>query len=225
MKLKDTLPVCWWLILSTSILAGPLRVPDPAKTTAPSLDGPPGWSAKDISLTIDRPEGWSGMDQEGDDLNIRCTFLNKSKRVIAFLLADHTNHIGAKPYPYGLKTRITDAGGQVLTHTIDMGDWWTSHYYDPPDGYGAEKPGDRVTLKPDEKVVRVVPLAAMLRDLEEGWNGLKSGKYVVQIKLGEIVSNRLTLAVMARTQSAQDLVESVAYSTRQHSIFPQSYRR
>jgi hypothetical protein len=106
-----------------------------------------------------------------------------------------------------------------------MGDWWTSHYYDPPDGYGAEKPGDRVTLKPDEKVVRVVPLAAMLRDLEEGWNGLKSGKYVVQIKLGEIVSNRLTLAVMARTQSAQDLVESVAYSTRQHSIFPQSYRR
>ena len=204
MKLKDTLLVCWWLILSTSILGGPLRVPDSAKTIPPSLDGPPGWEAKDISLTIDRPEGWSGMDQEGEDLNIRCTFLNKSKRVINFLLADHTNHIGAKPYPYGLKTRLTDATGQVLTHTIDMGDWWTSHYYDPPDN--GEKPGDRVTLKPGEKVVRVVPLAAMLRDLEEGWNGLKSGKYVVEIKLGEIISNRLTLAVMARTQSAKPAV-------------------
>ena len=31
MKLKDTLLVCGWLILSTSILAGPLRVPDSAR--------------------------------------------------------------------------------------------------------------------------------------------------------------------------------------------------
>jgi len=204
MKLKDTLLVWSWLFLSTSILAGPLRVPDLAKTIPPSLDGPPGWLGKDISLTIDRPKESSGTDQEGEDLNIRCTFKNKSKREVSFLLADHTNQVRAKPYPYGLKTRVTDARGQILTHTIDMGDWWTSHYYDPPDD--REKPGDRVTLKPGEKVVRVVSLAAMLSDLEVGWNGLKAGEYVIEIKLGEIISNRLTLTVVTKTQSAKPAV-------------------
>jgi hypothetical protein len=201
MKVKKTLLVCWSLILSTSILAGPPRVPDSPKTILPIIDGPPGWSGKDISLTIDRPKGWSGIDQEGEDLNVRCTFKNKSKRVVTFMLADHANHIGAKPYPYGLKARVTNAGGEVLTHTIDMGDWWTSHYYAPPD-YG-ERPGDRVRLRPGEKVVRVVPLAAVLMGLEEDWRGLKAGEYTVELKLGDIVSNRMKLAVAAKSRKTK----------------------
>jgi hypothetical protein len=82
-----------------------------------------------------------------------------------------------------------------------MGDWWTSHYYAPPD-YG-ERPGDRVKLKPGEKVVRIVPLAAVLMGLKEDWRGLKAGEYIVELKLGDIVSNRMKLAVAAKSRKTK----------------------
>ena len=200
MRVKTTLLVCWSLILAASILAGQAKVLNAPQTILPIRDGPPGWSGKDISLTIDRPAGWSGVDEEGDDLNLRCTFRNKSKRTVTFLLADHNNDSGAKPYPLWLKARVTDAVGEVLTHTIDMGDWWTWHYYAPPNYQ--ERPGDRVRLRPGEKVVRVVPLAAVLMGLEEDWGGLKAGEYIVELKLGDIISNRMRLKVVAKRRGA-----------------------
>ena len=166
-------------MLTTAALAAPPQVPD---------------SPKDIVLTIDRPAGWSGIDEEGDDFNIRCTFTNKSKRPVRLMLADHNNYSGAKPFPIGLKARVTDAAGQVITYSIDMGDWWTSHYY--AEGTYQEVPADYVRLRPGEKAVRIVPLAVVLRDLEENWQGLKAGEYTVELRLGAVVSNRLKLRVI-----------------------------
>ncbi|MFL6332844.1 MAG: hypothetical protein ACJ754_05800, partial [Pyrinomonadaceae bacterium] len=114
MSVKKTLLACWLLIFAASALAAPPQLPQ---------------SPREISLTIDRPAGWSGVDQEGDDLNIRCTFRNRSKKTVRLMLADHNNYTGAKPFPYGLKAKVTDADGEVITYSIDMGDWYTSHYY------------------------------------------------------------------------------------------------
>lgn len=151
-------------------------------------------SAKDIALTIDRPAAWSGIDEEGDDLNIRCTFTNKSKRLVRLMLADHNNYSGAKSFPIGLKARVTDAAGQVITYSIDMGDWYTSHYY--AEGSYQEVPSDYVRLRPGQKAVRIVPLAVVLRDLEDKWKGLRAGEYTVELKLGAVISNRLKLRVV-----------------------------
>jgi hypothetical protein len=178
MRVKKALLVCWPLILVASALAAPPQVPD---------------SPNDISLTIDRPPGWSGVDHEGDDLNIRCTFRNKSKKVVRLMLADHNNYSGAKPFPYGLKAKVTDENGEVITHSIDMGDWHTSHYY----AYDfQDMPADWVRLRPGEKAVRVVPLAVVLRYLGEGWEGLKAGEYAVQLRLGAVISNRIKVRVV-----------------------------
>jgi hypothetical protein len=181
MKVKKAFLVCWSLLLAASVLGAPPQVPD---------------SPKDISLTIDRPPGWSGVDEEGDDLNIRCTFRNKSKRAVKLMLADHNDFSGAKPYPVGLKAKVTNANGEVITHSIDMGDWFTFHYY-APYSY-QDTPADWVRLRPGEKTVRVVPLAVVLRGLEEGWEGLKAGEYAVELRLGAVISNRITLRVVKR---------------------------
>jgi hypothetical protein len=180
MRIKKTLLVCWSLIFAASALAAPPQLPQ---------------SPREISLTIDRPAGWSGVDQEGDDLNIRCTFRNRSKKTVRLMLADHNNYTGAKPFPYGLKAKVTDADGEVITYSIDMGDWYTSHYY--AEGNFQDTPADWVSLKPGQEVVRVVPLAVVLRDLRlEDWEGLKAGEYTVQLRLGAAISNRIKLKVV-----------------------------
>jgi hypothetical protein len=117
------------------------------------------------------------------------------------MLADHNNCSEAKPFPYMLEARVTDEKGEVITYSIDMGDWHTSHYY----AYGfQDAPGDWVRLKPGEKVVRIVPLAVVLRDLGEGWEGLKPGEYTVQSRLGAVISNRIKLHVVERRPVANN---------------------
>ena len=181
MRVKNALLVCWSLIFAAPALAAPPQIPQ---------------STREISLTIDRPTGWPGVDREGDDLNIRCTFRNRSKKTVRLMLADHNNYTGAKPFPLGLKAKVTDADGEVITYSIDMGDWYTSHYY--AEGNYQDTPADWVRIRPGEKVVRIVPLAVVLRDLGEDWGGLKAGEYTVQLRLGAVISNRLNLMVLKR---------------------------
>ena len=113
--------------------------------------------------------------------------------MVRFMMADHNNFSGAKPFPYGMKAKVTDADGEVITYSIDMGDWHTSHYY--ADNF-QDTPADWVSLKPGEKVVRIVPLAVVLRELGEGWEGLKAGEYTVQLRLGAVISNPIKLKVV-----------------------------
>jgi len=83
----------------------------------------------------------------------------------------------------------------VLTRTATFGDWWTSYFHES--GCRCpEMPGDRITLKPREKVVRIVPLAVVLRGLDNLQGGLKAGDYAVELKLGDIISNRMNLKVV-----------------------------
>ena len=151
---------------------------------------------KGITLSIDRHPGWMGGSEEGSALNIRCTFRNKSTKSLTFLLADHSDYHGTLPYPIMMSSRIIDSNGNVLTHTEDFGDWWTS-YILSSQSY-QEMPGDRITLRPGEKVIRIVPLKSVLAGLRNLPNGIKAGKYTVELKLGDIVSNQLHINVVVR---------------------------
>ncbi len=97
-----------------------------------------------------------------------------------------------------MSARIIDKKGEALTHTEDFGDWWTS-YILSSDLY-FEMPGDRITLKPGEKVVRIVPLRAVLLGLKTLPNGLRAGEYIVELKLGEVVSNRMKFNVVVKNR-------------------------
>jgi hypothetical protein len=151
---------------------------------------------KGITLSIDRNPGWIGGNEEGSALNIRCTFRNESTKALTFLLADHSDYHGTLPYPIRMSARIIDSNGNVLTHTEDVGDWWTS-YILSSQSY-REMPGNRVTLRPGENVIRIVPLKSVLAGLRNLPNGLKAGKYTVELKLGDIVSNPLKINVVVK---------------------------
>jgi hypothetical protein len=159
-------------------------------------------STKDISLTIDRHPGWMGDDYiEGDEISIRCTFRNTGNKKVTFLLADHDDYHGTMPYPAFMQARVIDAYGVVLTKTIDSRDgWWTS-YITHSDSFN-EMPGDRITLKPKESVVRIVPLRSVLAGLPGMREGsLAAGEYKVQLRLDEIVSNEMKIKIVPKSSA------------------------
>jgi hypothetical protein len=181
MKVKKTYLVCCLLLLAVSIFGKPPQ----------SADFPKG-----ISLRIDKHPGWMGGDEEGDVFAIRCTFRNESKKAVTFLLADHSDYSGTLPYAIMLRAQVTDTNGNVLTRTKDFGDWWSSYVYSSD--YFREMPGDRVRLRPGEKVVRIVELAEVLSGLGNLPGGLKAGEYIVKLRMGDIISNPMKLKVVAK---------------------------
>lgn len=44
--------------------------------------------------------------------------------------------------------------------------------------------------------MRIVPLAVILKGLEENWEGLKAGEYIVELRLGAVTSNHIKLRVV-----------------------------
>jgi len=160
MKVNQILLVCLSLILAASVIAEPPKAPD---------------FPKGISLTIDRHPGWLGESEEGGDrvfaarsgTRVRCRHIPVGRS---------QDYNGTLPYPMGFMAKVSDKDGVVLTRTATFGDWWTS-YFDESGCRCPEMPGDRITLKPREKVVRIVPLAVVLRGMDNLRGGLKAGDY------------------------------------------------
>lgn len=157
---------------------------------------------KEISITIDRNKDWGYDDtdgiEEGDRMSIRCTFQNKGRSTVSLLLSDHDPYHGTMSFPFFMLARVTDTSGKVVTQTKDFGDWWTMYYL--WSSQYTEMPGERISLKPQEKVVRIVPLKAVLSGLESLPNSLMTGEYKVQLKLGDIVSNTLRLKIIKKKE-------------------------
>ena len=135
-----------------------------------------------------------GSYVEGQDISLRCTFVNTGKRPQSILLIDHNDYSGTLPYPIGMAVRIWDASGTLLTaNEFDSEGWWSSYYFSASAHF--EKPGDRISLKPGDKVVRVVPLHIMLRGSKTLPNGLPRGRYMLQLSLQNLVSNKFEITV------------------------------
>jgi hypothetical protein len=154
---------------------------------------------KHLSLTIDRHPGWNGEYEEGGPVNVRCTFKNMGHRSLTFLLADHSPYHGTQPYPFGMRIRVSNLAGVVLSGTYEFGEWWT-HYYLSSDSY-LEMPGDRVRLRPNEQVIRIVPVAEMLRG-NRSLAELTAGEYIIEMEINGIVSNKMRVKVVRKRTSA-----------------------
>jgi hypothetical protein len=154
------------------------------------------YSAKGISFTIDRHPGWSDDIKEGSSINIRCVFRNETKNSIHLFLADHNDYSGTEQYPAWLQARVTDVKGQIMTRNKMYGDWYSASVNNSDSI--REMPGDRITLKPGEKVTRIVPLAAVIEGLSTLPNDIRAGEYTVQLRLNDIVSNELKIKVIPK---------------------------
>ena len=106
------------------------------------------------------------------------------------------------PYPAGMQARVIDAYGVVLTKTVDSRDGWWSSYIRHSDSF-EEMPGDRITLKPKESVVRIVPLRSILAGLPGGLRegSLAAGEYKVQLRLGDVVSNEMKIKIVPKSSA------------------------
>lgn len=153
-------------------------------------------SLKHLSLTIDRHPGWMGDNyEEGDPIRIRCIFRNNGRSSLSFRLADHDSYHGTRPYPFGMRVRVRNLAGVVLSASQEFGEWWTQYYLSS--GVYLEMPGDRITLKPGEQVVRIVPLDEMLLG-NQALGKMIAGEYIVEMEIEGIVSNKMKLKVVKK---------------------------
>ena len=115
---------------------------------------------------------------------MQCTIKNGGDQPREILLADHHPFHGTLPYPVGMRATLWDERGNVIVKDCTWYVVWNTTF--------DEMPGDRIWLKPGDEVVRIVPLDKMV-----GWSlpSLKAGLYRVQLTLGEMTSNLLTLRI------------------------------
>ena len=166
-----------------------------------SLRGQANHPSRNIELTI-HPHSWATSRETdysylaGKTIRIRCVWKNKGKEAATILLKDHDSYHGTLSYPVGMKTRVRDSNGNVRTSTHEFGEWWSNYILWST--LFPETPGDRITLRPNEEVVRIVPLDEVLLGMDGLENGLQEGEYTVELKLDEIVSNELRIKVKAK---------------------------
>ena len=130
----------------------------------------------------------------GKPIRISCVFRNISSQAVDLNLKDHDPYSGTLPYPAGLMARVTDASGKVVTfNQTDKNGWWTSFFL-VSQVYRAE-PGDVITIPPEGKVTRVVSLDEILSGCDCLPHGLPSGRFLVQLRIGVLESNPITITV------------------------------
>ncbi len=135
-----------------------------------------------------------GSYTSGGAISIRCVFRNNSSRRQYVVLSDHDDYSGTLPYPIGLKAKVWDASGTLLSaNEISSEGWWSSYFLSGTNY--VEKPGDRIFLKPGEYVIRIVPLDVVLQGCRDLKSGLSRGRYFVQFSLDDLESNKIELSI------------------------------
>jgi len=185
-------------VVICSLMLGAQSTPVPSETLT-------------FNIAVRTPEFF----MEDGSLPLVCRFKNKAKRNAAITLKDHDEYHGTLPYPTGLMARVVDESGTVVTRNdVTKDDWWSSYAVWSQfcvSSTASEEclmPGDTITLKPGEEVIRIVPLARVLQGNRQRPDGLRAGKYAVQLKLvlGErrsLLSNELAIEVRPKESEAR----------------------
>jgi hypothetical protein len=128
----------------------------------------------------------------GGSIKVRCVWRNAGKNPTALDLVDRDDYHKTN-WPPMMSARITDAQGHVLTNNEYYAEgWWTSYL---SGGFIRE---NLITLKPGEELTRVVPLDKILLRAPKLPGGLKAGTYFIELSLGELVSNKVEIKVVAK---------------------------
>lgn len=153
-------------------------------------------SSKNISFEI-QLHGWAISDSKTykieQPISIHCVWKNIGNQPCSLFLKDHDSYHGTLDYPIGISAKVIDNNGKVLTQS-NHGEWWSWYYLWST--LFKEMPGDVITLKPGEEVIRIVPLDVILRGLEAIPEGLTEGTYKVTLKYGELISNQLEIKLI-----------------------------
>lgn len=95
---------------------------------------------------------------------IYCSWKNISSQPVAILLKDHDSYHGTLSYVFGTQIRITDNAGRLLTTTWQSPDgWWDSTRSSSQTS--EIMPGDIISLRPGETVIRRFGLTDILAGL------------------------------------------------------------
>jgi hypothetical protein len=154
-----------------------------------------------VQLEISQPRALLANEvcyESPDQMTLKIQIKNVSPKSVPLLIKDHNRDGYQRPFLWGLEAKIIDEEGNVLTHnsiTIEKGgsDWWTSaklesHACDP----SCFMPGDKIEIPPGKHVNRVIQLGQLIGGIP-GVIRLKPGKYSLQLRLGDVVSNSVHL--------------------------------
>jgi hypothetical protein len=135
--------------------------------------------------------------RQGEPMPVRCVFANPGAQPVTILLRDHDAYLGTLEYPGEMQIHVVDAAGRLVTkNEIDGDGWWNWFYLSSQ--FSVEEPGDRITIPPGDHVTRVVHLEDILRGCPGISAGLARGRFTVQLRLGNIVSNSLVIDVTSK---------------------------
>jgi hypothetical protein len=84
----------------------------------------------------------------------------------------------------------------LTSNDVHKNEWWNWFYLSSQ--MPVEEPGDRIAIPPGKHVTRVVPLDVLLRGCPLLPDGLPAGRFAVQLRLGDVVSNVLEIDVAAK---------------------------
>lgn len=177
-----------------------IRVRNPLVLGKSRKDKPQQTTPFEFKISIDPRRDYLGYYQEEGDLLIKCLFRNVSDKKQELTLKDHDPYFGDLNCPVGLTARVWDVQGTLLTKTqyIEDGWWWNRMLGSR--GYMMQ-PGDTITLKPGEQVVRLVPLDIIVGSCPNFPKGVVAGTYTVQFRLSgneEYLSNKLEIEVKGK---------------------------
>ena len=177
------------LIMAVALLAfDPLtaRIPAPGPDDTTPCQPQPG-----LSLSI-KPRGLTF--KVGQEIWIEVVIRNASMAPRRVLVKDHDPYHGTLSYPTDLTARVIDSKGTVVTRNEIGKDGWWSWWFLASTLFET-LPGDVITLRPGEEIIRIVPLNKILLGCRTLPHGLRPGRYSVQLSLCEMVSNPLEIRV------------------------------
>ena len=112
-------------------------------------------NAKEIGFKIGFDSELKTTEKTAKDghIVIYCSWRNITDKPVLLLLKDHDSHYGKLDYPFGIQIRITNSEGVIVTANSQYKEgWWDFSCYCSQ--LSKLMPGDIITLKPKERIIR-----------------------------------------------------------------------
>lgn len=142
-----------------------------------------------LTLAIDGPV------QAGQKAAARLRIRNTSGHKLKFNLQERDIYDRPLAYPVGLKARVVDASGVVLTESERAPNgWWSAHELINPHML-VKNDAKRIEMRAGEEIERRFTLNDVVAGSPKLGAGFAPGTYQIQVSLNGVDSNTVTLEV------------------------------